>query len=101
MGLFGKLSKVEDIQREFERLEVLLALQYLHASQTGNRYTLRGRFVWNHSSESIQKVQQEIEREGDEWGPLKAGLFGGTKNSAASSIANLFESVKKMANHDW
>lgn len=101
MGLFGKLSKVEDIQREFERLEVLLALQYLHASQTGNRNTLRGRFVWNHSGQSIQKVQQEIEREGDEWPPLKAGLFGGTKDSSASLIENLFENVKKMANHYW
>jgi len=101
IGLFGKLSKTEDIERDFERLEVLLALQYLHASKTGGSYTLRGRFVWNHSGQSIQIVQQEIERDGDEWAPLKAGLFGGTKDSAVSLIKNLFENVKKMANHYW
>ena len=101
MSLFGKLSKAEDIERDFERLEVLLALHYIEASKTGGRYTLRGRFVWNHSGQSIQNVLQEIERDGDEWPPLKAGLFGGTKASAVSLIENLVENVKKMANHYW
>ncbi|WP_321382331.1 SIR2 family protein [Rhizobium sp.] len=99
MGLFDKLSKAEDIEREFERLEVLLALHYLAASKEGGRYTLRGRFIWNHHSQSIQRVLQEVERDGDEWPPLKAGLFGGTKASAISLLETLIGNVTKMANH--
>ncbi|MEH6691133.1 MAG: SIR2 family protein [Pseudorhizobium pelagicum] len=101
LGVFGKLSKAEYIERDFERLEVLLALHYLKASASGGRHTLRGRFVWNHSGQSIQNVRQEIEREGEEWPPFKAGLFGGTKETAVSLIENLLDNVIKMANRYW
>ncbi|MUZ73324.1 hypothetical protein GOZ90_11590 [Agrobacterium vitis] len=99
MVLLGKLSGAEDRERDFERLEVLLALHYLGASVEGGRYTLRGRFVWHHSGKSIQRVLQEVERDGDEWPPLKAGLFGGTKTTVVSLVESLIENVKKMANH--
>ncbi len=101
MVLLGKLSGAEDIEKDFERLEVLLALHYLVASKDNGRYTLRGRFVWHHSNQPMQRVLQEIERDGDEWPPLKAGLFGGDKASAVSTVQSLFENVKKMANQYW
>ncbi len=97
MSLLGKFSDVE-IEQEFDRLEVLLALRYLEIPNEHGRYTLRGRFVWNHVARPIYRVLEEIEREGEEWPPLKAGLFEGTQQTAKTLIVALIDHVKKLAN---
>ncbi len=99
MTVLGKLSGSENIERDFERFEVLLALHYLMKSKDGGRQTLTGRFVWHHANQITQRLKAEIERDGDNWPPLTAGLFGGSSDNAIQLVDKLFENIKKMANH--
>ncbi|MDX0888116.1 hypothetical protein GOD57_24810 [Sinorhizobium medicae] len=98
MAVLGKLSGSEEIERDFERFEALLALHYLMTSKSDGRYTLIGRFVWHHSNQITQRLKAEIERDEDNWPPLNAGLFGGTSSNANQLVDKLFENIKKMSN---
>ncbi|NGO62697.1 hypothetical protein G6N76_03350 [Rhizobium daejeonense] len=98
MAVLGKLDGSGEIERDFERFEVLLALHYLMTSKSDGRYTLIGRFVWHHSNQITQRLKAEIERDGDNWPPLNAGLFGGTSSNAIQLVDKLFENIKKMSN---
>ncbi len=98
MTVLGKLSGSENIERDFERFEVLLALHYLMTSKDDGRQTLTGRFVWHHSAQITQRLKAEIERDADNWPPLNAGLFGGTSSNAIQLVDGLFENIKKLSN---
>jgi hypothetical protein len=68
----------------FDRFEVLYALEYAYQlKQDSERVSGPvGRFAWKKQREDygspIHAVLAEAAREGIEWGPVKAGLFGGS-----------------------
>ena len=66
--------------RHFDGFEILLALIY--ADLTDGAWGPPGRFAWKHSGQIHRspyvEMMQDAERMGDDWPPLKAGLFGGS-----------------------
>ena len=66
--------------RHFDRFEVFLALTY--ADATDYPWGPPGRFAWKHRSSDRMgpyvALMQEATREGDNWPPVKAGLFRGS-----------------------
>lgn len=98
LSILGPLLDAADQESEFERFEVVTALQYLtDASEEDLRHTLRGRFVWNHQARAIESVREELERNGNAWKPLKAGMFGGTVEEAMALIELLQLNVAKLS----
>lgn len=83
----------EDYQAAFDRFEYILAL--VHADQ--NRWIMQddswrgplGRFAWRGQSFGETRVREviakEIEAEGENWPPIKAGLFGGSLEQAKTA----------------
>jgi len=82
----------EAFQSTFDRFEYLLAL--VHADQ--NRWAFHdgwwgpvGRFIWRGSyayeARIIEVIGKEIEAEGLNWPPIKAGLFGGNLEQAKTA----------------
>lgn len=72
--------------RLFDKLEILIALTYVDydemARTHGHVWGPIGRFGWKHSSRMgesspLHDVRAEAERYGQEWGPIRAGLFQG------------------------
>ena len=66
--------------RHFDRLEILLALTY--ADTTDYQWGPPGRFAWKHGNlgptAPYVALMQEATRKGDDWPPVKAGLFRGS-----------------------
>lgn len=79
----------------FDELEVVLAViatdEKREAEKAGGQYmhgAWYGSFTWRnqHSHEPIeQRVRNQIINSGDEWPPLKAGLFGGSRQRAEAA----------------
>jgi hypothetical protein len=69
----------------FDRFEVMVALAYLDRTQDLSRgqWMPPGRYLWKarHIGEGSphEKLFGEAEAHGEEWGPLKAGMFGGKR----------------------
>lgn len=68
----------------FDRFEYLLSVVYFHEGEKDGmtiRWAPTGRFSWRHRSifspgvHVSQVLLEEHEKEGAEWGPIKAGLF--------------------------
>src|SRR5207247_11017435 len=70
----------------FDRFEVFLALTFADIRQQarpkGDLWGPPGRFAWKHKRghghSPFDELVSEAERSGDNWGPLQAGLFGGS-----------------------
>ena len=64
----------------FDRYEVFQALVY--ADVTGGEWGPPGRFSWKHSEEiglsPFLDLIGEAESQGNDWPPLRSGLFGGS-----------------------
>ena len=64
----------------FDRFEMLLALTY--ADATEYHWGPPGRFAWKHSNQTRRSpyvaLMEEATRMGDNWPPVKAGLFRGS-----------------------
>lgn len=88
------VSREEDYQMAFDKFEYLLALGHADFNRipwVGNQQSAQkavttawwspiGRFGWrNRGAENFiaKKIDDEIKTEGQDWAPLKAGLFGG------------------------
>lgn len=100
LSIVGAHFESADTEADFERFEVLLALQFLADADDGDkRYTLRGRFVWNHHAQAIEGVREEIERNDVAWKPFKSGLFGGSPKEALNLVALLKKNVAALSNH--
>ena len=90
-------------ERAFDEFEVLFALTHADISkQKGHKaWGPIGRFGWKHSrsrNAPLKRMIEEAQRMGDNWEPLKAGLFGG-QLSRFTSVAEEFESI--VASLHW
>ena len=65
--------------RHFDRFEILLALTYADATEC--TWGPPGRFAWKHRrphTSPYVELMKEAERMGDNWPPVKTGLFKGS-----------------------
>lgn len=65
----------------FDEFEVLMALDFAHATQYG--WGPPGRFAWKHSSRlrsdsPYKRLVDVASAQGDKWEPFRAGLFNGS-----------------------
>jgi uncharacterized caspase-like protein len=94
-----------DYERHFDRFEVLVALefadQYL-AEPSGRAWGPVGRFGWKYrrgyGGNPFLNVLQEAEKDGSEWPPVRAGLFGGSIERFKKTVAEYSENVVTKLN---
>ena len=77
----------------FDRFEVLYALSY--ADVTEGSWGPLGRFAWKYrargrSDDPFSAMVQEASRRGDDWAPLKAGMFAGS-HARFAEVARRFK----------
>jgi hypothetical protein len=77
-----------EYQRAFDEFEYLICLEFIHRStRDGNSFSSWppiGSFVWRHALEPnrlIDDLSKQSEGMGNDWPPLKAGLFDGSIES--------------------
>jgi hypothetical protein len=82
----------------FDEFEILVALTYRDLE--GGDWGPLGRFGWkqrrSHGDSPFDRVVKDAEREGESWGPLRAGLFGGSYvqfSTGAQKFRALFKHV--------
>jgi hypothetical protein len=79
----------------FDRFELFYALQHVHEElrEGGSTWGPVGRFGWKQRyGNPIKRLQEEAAKEGGSWGPLRAGLFGGSIerfNEVASAYSDV------------
>ena len=95
-----------DCERQFDRFEVLLALEHSHLNSRGDQeggWGPPGRFVWKHLARDdggpFRAVIDEAERQGKEWGPVKAGLFGGSSDRFRQVVSTYSAWMVKLGWH--
>jgi len=84
----------KNYDRSFDEFEVLLALAAADAGQQGGWvWGPIGRFGWkqsNFQNPPFNRILEEAKSAGDDWPPLKSGLFGG-QIERFSAIAESFK----------
>jgi len=82
----GLLAQDRDYNEAFDRFEYFLALAYADiAPEMAQGWTPIGR--WHSGKGSVlERVTKEAADAGDDWAPLKAGLFGGAKERYARAL---------------
>ena len=93
----------KNYERSFDEFEVLLALLAADArSQNGGWvWGPVGRFGWKHFNypdPPFKRVLEEAKAAGNEWLPLRSGLFGGSIERF-SAVSEEFQ--KTLANLHW
>jgi hypothetical protein len=91
-----------DFEDTFDRLEYLVSMSindfYLQSSQ--HPWGPIGRFGWRSELDADQsvarKIQDELQSDGQDWGPLKAGFFGGSIERARTAQGNLATALSKV-----
>jgi len=100
------LPRDEDYQNAFDRFEYLLGL--VHADLTRQNVTIGGWwgpvgcFAWRNShfdqeGRMAHKVGVELEAEGINWAPLRAGLFGGSVAQAKIAITKFNDFLSQIS----
>lgn len=92
-----------DDTNHFDRLEVMLALTYLDQAYTGEmapNWMPYGRFAARHGDSAYNAVFEEAEREGEAWGPLKAGMFSG-KMDRFETVKMVFTAALEKNANRW
>jgi len=69
--------------QHFDRFELLQALTFadLKKRQNGRVWGPIGRFAWKHArgtQSPFSELVEEAKSQGDSWGPIRAGMFGGS-----------------------
>lgn len=98
------IPRDEDYEEKFDYFEYLLALVHadlVRQEWEGSWIGPIGRFKWRNNytnSESLasNKIGKELETQGANWAPLKAGLFGGSIEQAKSAKARFDAFLKKV-----
>jgi hypothetical protein len=97
----------DEYETAFDRFEYLWALLHVDAGwqeQPGrDGWGPVGRFGWRRRSNGQREpviVTQELEREGEEWAPLRAGLFGGSL-SRLQEVKVAFDSFSSRLGMAW
>lgn len=63
-----------------------------------------GRSTWRYAHrhcDPVKDLAEELELQGDGWGPLRAGLFGGSAERALTAIKQYDETFKEMSSGMW
>ena len=83
--------------RHFDRFEIFLALTY--ADATEGDWGPPGRFAWKRRSTSMSpydELMEEANRMGDNWPPVRTGLFNGSTKrflETAEKYKKLLDSI--------
>jgi hypothetical protein len=90
-------------EQAFDRFEVFLALVYAYHRPEGSFWGPPGRFVWQYkrrdrAGSPLVALMREAEMNGDNWPPLKAGLFGGSL-ARFTSVAQMY--VRFIETSQW
>jgi hypothetical protein len=89
-----------DYERAFDEFEVLLALSVvdLHVQAGEHVWGPTGRFGWKqqHGRGPLTIVTDAARHAGGDWGPLKAGLFGGEMERFEAAAVPYLETVSKL-----
>ena len=89
----------------FDRFELLLALVFTDESLQRSEHSSWipvGRFAWKYShggSQITQFVNQDIEKAGNNWLPLKTGFFGGSVDRAKQALVEVIKFLNSPANY--
>jgi hypothetical protein len=89
----------KNYERSFDEFEVLLAL--VSGDVTNRFWGPLGRFGWKHYSQDhapFARVLEEAKAAGDNWLPIKSGLFGGSPQRF-TEVAEEFQ--KTLVNLHW
>jgi len=90
--------------RYFDRFEYLMAMIHadLYEKQKGHAWAPIGRFGWRERQDYENHISKEIEAKistmGNDWPPLKAGLFDASAERFRSVKGNL---DKRVAELEW
>lgn len=99
------LPQESEYERCFDRFEYLLALVhadlYEKGTGRGRFWGPMGRFLWKdqyeRESSELSALKQEAEGKGEDWQPLKAGLFS-SSNERFMMVANGFDQILRQRN---
>lgn len=101
------LPTAADYEEAFDRFEYMLGLVCADLGQEREAYRFWGpvgSFGWRHRNEPKKhitvKVESEMAAAGDNWAPLRAGLFGGSLERARE-IKTKFDQFVPSAISDW
>ncbi|HEU5408721.1 MAG TPA: caspase family protein [Nitrospira sp.] len=91
----------------FDRFEMIYSLEYahvVHPEPIGDSDEIRGpvgRFGWKGRFDKgpLTKLVEEATQAGNDWGPLRAGLFGGTLKRFLDLAASLQRLLGKLSWH--
>jgi len=87
----------------FDRLEFFCALVVADLGSEFSRHWLPiGRFGWKYQDGGIhisKKIQLEIERDGENWLPLKSGFFGGSSGRAVKALDLVITYLNNRSNY--
>ena len=101
-AIFADLIPTDDRYQEvfdrFEYLQLLAQIDWYFHSNQGSGMS-GGRFEWRYSPSSPDwppnVANRELERDGDEWAPLQAGMFGGEMDRLMRAKADVDEWARK------
>jgi hypothetical protein len=95
-----------DYELNFDRFEVLLALEYAHLNLTRGRERVwgpPGRFAWKFQRRGedspFHQIIAEADKQGDNWSPIRAGLFGGSAQRFKEISTQYGELIAGMGLH--
>jgi hypothetical protein len=99
----------ERYEQAFDKYEYLAALIHhdfeMEADpESGPRWSPIGRFAWRNRRFRLpiimEAVQRELEKKGADWGPIQAGLFGGSADRA-SNVKRAYDQWMVGATVSW
>jgi hypothetical protein len=93
----------------FDRAEVLLDALTTDADAQEGRHRFGysggfGRYTWRYKHDELpieKRVLSELERDGDRWLPISAGLFGGQTDRASAALSAVVEAAGTIRNGRW
>lgn len=102
----------ETYSQAFDRAEIMLGVisqDQAHARVGSerawpNRSQWFGRSTWRYPHSRITPLDdlaQQFESQGDRWGPLAAGLFGGSEDRASRAIEEYAKLYQSFRNNHW
>jgi hypothetical protein len=89
-----------DYESFFDEFELLFALVLHHLKDgSGTPSSFYGRFAWKYDdgeNSPFHKLKNKVEVEGDRWGPIRNGLFGGSVERFRETALNFETKLSKL-----
>jgi hypothetical protein len=97
--LRGCIPGEEQFQHVFDRFEYLHSLAQLDLNlQRRWQWTYRGCYLWRRvypvEDSAGNRISKELGQEGEAWGPVRAGMFGGSIERARAANERLLEIMR-------